>query len=356
MIARFDYLDASASPEAGRVRAAVELMFSRYPKHGHRQLRDRLRSRDNISHLSAFFELVVHELIIRSGASILAIEPEIDGTNRSPDFLAQDQHGRRFYVEAALATGQSDQEAAAEKLWRQAVQSIDEVQSPDFFLRLERSGAPTAPIKGKELRHRVEAWLRTLNYRAIAKAWEEGGDLDTFVDKVNGVTIRLTPVPRKATRGSSVRTRSIAAGIEYWEGEAVGPIRSAIIGKAGRYGDLGLPYIVAVNALYEAAEEDLAEDALFGIPGSGISLTKGVWRSAHRPTNTRLSAVLSTERLDPWSLGYREIRLFDNPWARYPLNGISLGVDRLAVEGRELVRHQGQRLHQILGLPADWPG
>ena len=145
-------------------------------------------------------------------------------------------------------------------------------------------------------------------------------------------------------------------------------IRDAVIGKATRYGDLDLPYVVAVNATSDYADEEDAVDALFGplativrSTGAGYEheparLPDSVWKGRGGPTNTRVSAVLSTERLTPWSVGKQRARLIINPWARKPLPELALGVDVLRLEGPLLRRFPGNDLRTIFGCPEGWPG
>lgn len=101
----FDELNAALTPEAKSVRTKTESMFSRYHDAAKAVLRTRLRSTDDNTHLSAYFELAIHELLLQAGCNILEIEPMMCKTSRSPDFLAQTHSGERFYLEAMLSTG-----------------------------------------------------------------------------------------------------------------------------------------------------------------------------------------------------------------------------------------------------------
>jgi hypothetical protein len=114
LVPHFGYLNSSARVEAARVRAVVELMFDRYPAQTQKALRRRLRSADNNTHLGAFLELALHDLLLRSGCRMLAVEPDLEDTLRSPDFLAETPQGQRFYLEATLSTGRSRSEEGAE--------------------------------------------------------------------------------------------------------------------------------------------------------------------------------------------------------------------------------------------------
>ena len=149
-------------------------------------------------------------------------------------------------------------------------------------------------------------------------------------------------------------------------------IRDAVNGKATRYGDLDLPYVVAVNAMSDFANEEDAVDALFGPLATIVQRTgegdehefarlpdsvwNSEWKGPGEPTNTRVSAVLSTERLTPWSVGQQRARLIINPWAQKPLPEPALGVDVLRLQGPWLRRFPGKDLRTIFGCPEGWPG
>jgi hypothetical protein len=75
LISQFDYLNESSRAEAEKVRTVVDEFYSRCPSEHRTALRNRLRSIDDIAHHGAFFELALHELLIRAGCSIIAVEP-----------------------------------------------------------------------------------------------------------------------------------------------------------------------------------------------------------------------------------------------------------------------------------------
>lgn len=369
LVSSFDYLNASDRLEAARVRATVEEMFAQYPASAQEGLRRRLRSIDNNTHISAFFELALHELLLRSGCHVLAVEPGLEGTLRSPDFLAQTQAGQRFYLEATLATGRSQADEGANRRLREALQAIDAVQSPDFFLDLHISGMPTAPVSGAQLRRRLQQWLGDMDYQQVAHLWNGShGALPVFQYEQHGVRFRVSPVPRGQSRGTIARSRAIAGRtLSPLSIPPQVPIRNSVLAKATRYGELDAPYIVAVNAMSDYADAESANDASFGTLGVSVRQTPdgfeeretrsydGAWRGAGGPINTRVSAVLSTERLTPWSIGQRRARLVLNPWARYPLTGTSFGVDVFEVRNERLNSVTGASLRKIFGLPEGWP-
>jgi len=84
----FVYLNASARPGVQAIRNAIEDWLLRYPSDDRAELRARLRSDDNYQHRSAFFELFLHEMLLRLGCNV-EVHPQIVGTHRRPDFYVQ---------------------------------------------------------------------------------------------------------------------------------------------------------------------------------------------------------------------------------------------------------------------------
>lgn len=369
LVSKFDYLNRSGRAEAERVRELIEGQFSRYAADDRNILRTRLRSTDDNQHMGAAFELVLHELLLRAGCKILAVEPLLKGTGRSPDFLVQTECGSHFYLEATLATGRSRRQEGADRRLNEALQAINSVNSPDFFLDVDTSGTPTAPVTVRRLRGRLDRWLQSLDYeQIIAQVGDEGVARPQFKYDQHGVSFRIAVTPRRQYRGTTKGGRAIGSRtLAPQMVRSQESIRTAVVGKAGRYGDLDAPYIIAINALSDYASEDDAFDALFGeeiistrqtAEGFERRISRdidGAWRGPSGPVNTRVSAVLSTERLGPWSLGQRRARLFMNPWARRPLEVLPLAIDIREVRDEQIYCTAGNSIADLLGLPEGWP-
>jgi hypothetical protein len=245
LISAFDYLNESARSEANKVREAVEAYFARYPAAHQDGLRLRVRSRNNDAHHAAMFELLMHEMLLRSGCVIEAVEPDIAGTNNKPDFLVRDVGDNRFYLECVAPTGRAVAEAGAERRMDELLNAIDAVASPDFFLAVFTRGMPEQPVAVARLKRDIEQWLRGLNYDAAPTAWQEGrGTLWEFEQTHHGAEIRIEAVPRQRTRGE-MGDRAIGAqmGDAQWVQDHVA-IRDAVRRKAGKYGALERPYVV----------------------------------------------------------------------------------------------------------------
>jgi len=362
LISKFDYLNESGRQAAQQVRDQMGQMFARYPAEHADEMRRRLRSRDDTLHQSAFFELPLHELLIRQGFTIEEVEPVL-ANGRAPDFLVASPQGDRFYLEATLASGQPAATAGAERRMREALQAIDDVQSPGFFLSLHPRGTPDRPVAVARLRRDIQRFVDALDHATVIADLAAGRPWPTFEREEHGALFRIEAVPKGRLGGGNLR----AIGVRMMAPMQVQPqdaIKSAVLGKAGRYGDPDLPFVIAVNSLEDYARADDAEDALFGSHAVGINAAgedrwirnpDGVWHTATGPGYSRVSAVLSTERVYPWSLGQRRARLIYNPWARRPLPDVPLGLDIVRIVDNVFQRQDGQPLGEILGLPEDWP-
>lgn len=363
IISAFDYLNASAREEAGKVRGVVEQYFARYPEPDRNALRGRLRSKIDIHHHAAMFELLLHELLLAAGCVIEAVEPSVPSSTHKPDFLVRSANGDRFYIEAIVPPCVSAAQAAAHRRLEEALNAIDEVNSADFFLSVFTTGLPDAPVAFGTLRQAVQAWVEGIDYDAVKAAWDNGAPLESFEQTHYGAQFRVEPVPRLRSRGA-LGERAIGArmgGVQIVEDHVA--IRNAVVKKANRYGDLDLPFVVAVNAMGQFSGEDQADFALFGdeqivINGGEPRLQRaptGVWYGPHGARKRGVSAVLSTETLTPWSLGQRRARFFINPWANRAFRP-AIGIDVCRVQDERMIKEQGRAWYEVLGLPADWPG
>jgi hypothetical protein len=367
----FIYMNVSARPGVGAIRATLEDWFSKYPKAGRPELRARIRS-DNHDHRSAFFELFLHELLRRLDCKI-ELHPTLSGTTRHPDFAVTSQNGETFYVETVLATDQSKEEMAAEARKNQVYDALNRLDSPDFYIGMDLHGAPATPPSAKTIRAFLLKYLAQLNRDEIGRLFEQGGfpALPHWKYEHDGWTIDFFPVPKPDSVRGKTGARPI--GVQF-EGvrllETKDAIKNAVLEKAGRYGRLSSPYIIAVNVLSDHVDETDALQGLFGdeqfVYTTSASLPQlpefrraanGAWTSSTGPTNTRVSGVLIFEQLSPSSIPWVTSCLYLNPWAAAPYEG-PLNVLRRGVAGagNKIDYFDGQSLSALFGLPSGWPG
>jgi len=361
LIGQFDYLNTSARPEAERVRAVVDVMLARYPEQHRPDLVRRIRSREDGTHYGAAFELILHEFMLREGFRIAEIEPRV-ANGRSPDFLVDRDQTGHFYLEATVALGPVASDSGADRRMRDALQAIDNVQSPNFFLSVHPRGWPASQVPIGKLRKRVQRFVDDLKPDSVFADVDAGRPLPQMTYSHDGLEVRIGATP-KQNPGRLTR----AIGLRMMPGGVVTPheaVRDSTIDKASRYGELDLPYVVAINAMEEWADEDSALDAAFGSPAVAVNQDgdvrhirndDGVWRGPSGPQHRRVSAILSTERLTFWSLSQRRLRLILNPWATRPLLDTGWRSDVWRVENERLAKTDGQDIRMLLELPERWP-
>ena len=101
----YAYLNRSALPEADQARREIDGWLARYPAEHAGQLLLRLQSPLGQQHEAAFFELLLHQVLLSLGHRIAAIEPKLLHTWKSPDFLVESPAGERFFLEGVSAGG-----------------------------------------------------------------------------------------------------------------------------------------------------------------------------------------------------------------------------------------------------------
>ena len=162
----FDYMNGSARPGICAIRELLEQWFEHLQDDAKADIRARFRSRDDVQHQSAWFELFWHELMRRGGYD-LEIHPTVANVTTNPDFLAQRNGVSRFYLEATLAMRPGD--PAADRRLAQLHDTLDRMDSPDYFLTFEYRGSPEDNIRGRALRERLGRWLQQLDFEEISR-------------------------------------------------------------------------------------------------------------------------------------------------------------------------------------------
>lgn len=370
----FDYLDQSARPEAERVRTLIEQMLAQYPQSDAKAMIARLRSNEEVEHNAAFFELCLHELLVRRDFQIADVEQEAPGSSKRPDYLVRSPEGVEFFLEATLASGEAAVDRGARKRLDAVLGVVSETLHPLFRVAVLGAVAPPSPVSGKRLRKAVLTWLNSLDPNAPAAAVERdevAEDKDEAADPfVRVLTIDKYSITLRAVR----RTRAglEPPGIAYISNlRALNPteaIRKKIGDKASRYGrDLGKPYFIAINSTQMQQRVEHFEQAVFGslryaLPTNDddaeVEVTRrtdGLWLNAEGPQYRRVSGVLCFAKLTPWGLSSATVRLIENPFAEHAMTLDALGVPVTYVQDEQIRSRAGLSIADLLQLPAGWP-
>lgn len=370
--AQFSYMNRSARDDVEAIRQKLEEWFSHYPKLEQPELRSSFRSELDTQHQSAFFELFLHELMIKLDCRVTP-HPPIPNTTKTPDFLVEPSDADSFYIEAVLATYESADEVAAESRKNIVYDILNrEVASSDFYLWLRLRGTPATPPPAKKIASFVNSRLAKLDPDEVSLLHEKGrmADAPCWIFEHDGWIIDFRPIPKKpeARKKEGVRPLGAFSSGEWTDSRT--PLLEAITKKAGRYGKLNLPYIVAVNSTEFVDEIDVTE-ALFGKEQFNVFVSEtksrepveplmsrvldGAWTSPEGPRYTRVSAVLLAIRLSPWNIAQCDVSLYHNPWAQKPYRSVLNRLPQAIVESNHIKRMEGVTIAEIFDIPESWP-
>jgi hypothetical protein len=355
----FDYLNVSARPGIVAIRELVERWFGRIPVDSQADIGARFRSRNEAQHKGAFFELFWHELLVRSGHQV-AIHPAVPNARTSPDFLASSDGIPQFYLEATSAVPPEENQAAERRI-AQLHDTLNRMDSPDYFLAIQYRGDPQDNLPGRTLREQLERWLRGLDFGQISDLYNSRrhSEVPSFTWGEPNCSLTFTPIPKSVeTRGQpGIRPVGLHAKWEWSQVRTLEDIRVAVEGKANKYGELGLPLVVAVNVLNDFSDDTDTLYAIFGEKPFGDRIPNGAWYGPAGPRNTFVSAVSVVHQLTPTNLRDRSVELIHNPWGAHGLPQNCLALPRRSVRllDGKFERGDGMSAADILGIPALWP-
>lgn len=368
---KFRYLNRSGRAPAQRIRELLEEWFSHYPEKDRPDLRGRFRSELDTHHQAAFFELLVHELLLRVCAAVDVHPAPPQGGGRRPDFLATAGDGNRLYVEAVTAEDEPREEAAARARMNQVYDVLNRLESPNFFIGVRLRAYPEAPPPAGDIRRFLAEKLENLDPDTLEFGKHGFDGLPKWPYEDEGWRIEFFPIPKSPELRGQAGVRPIGLHFEAFRWlDTRGPIRDAVVEKARAYGALELPYIIAVNALADHVDETDVMEALFGKEQFTFRIElgpeqrprfsripDGAWTSANGPRYTRVSAVLICCGLGPSTLRWASACVYHNPWAAKKYEG---GLNQLpqamGEEGKKMEWRGGKSLAEVLEIPADWPG
>ncbi len=362
----YQFLQRSPHIETVRQRKLLKEWFS-HLQFGKADFLGRFQSKDLGNSESAFFELYLHELLIRLGCSVTP-HPETEEGN--PDFLVRAEDGSEFYLEAIAPIGVPKGKHQAYSKRNEVLDRIAKLESPDFFLDIHSQGRLSKSYSVSELKRelkRLEKWVANLCYDSVVTQIDEKKRPPSFTLRVDGLTLHIDPQPTRRFRGSpGISTLGI-----FSFGEAVSddnPLLAAILTKAKKYKRLSKPYIVAVNYLDWPPDRSIILDTFLGkaelrypnhpdveAQPAIFRPNPGLWRD---DKYTTVSGVILGVGIEPSMIADRELTLFLNPYADYLYHGRLEELPQGIVPkgSRDSIEWQpGIHPRSIFGLPKGWP-
>jgi hypothetical protein len=313
----------------------IEDWFARIPITEQRELRSRFRCGFDAGLAAAFQELCLHELFLRAGCKP-TLHATLAGTAKQPDFLVQEADGSELLLEAKSSTDISS--GPENNPWRNRILDfLRGFKCDGFSLGVGEVTAGSSDLSQRLLRKHIREGLSTPvdgNPERI---------LIPPLETDDGWKIRLT-----AFSDASFTNKSRCVLYEAWSRTWNGPtcaLLNSLKKKGGRYGDgVSMPFVIAVNSFDPMLVDRDYEEPLLG--------ERGFWGSSSAPQYRRVSAVLFTKNLWPETLlaGQVESRLYLNPFAQRPYNGILTKLDTFRFEGGSWQRYPGKAIHELLQL------
>jgi hypothetical protein len=365
----FAFMDRSARPAIATVREFLEDCARMYPSDELAEPIARIQSGNDTHFKSASFELILHASLVRLGYKLQPHPQLQNGSTARPDFLAVTPDGQEFYLEAVLASEDNGGEPAADARIGTALDALATANHSNFMVSVESDGIPTTQPSGNRLKTAVLKWLDTLNPDEVQSTiGRDGLDAAPTLEWAHeDWQLTLRPIPlRPDRRGKSMTLIGVlddsGAFIDAWT-----PIRNAIKYKGSKYGELGKPFLVAVN--FDSFHLDRIDEmqALFGEEQFVFNTVRseaeprfqrapnGAWYGKKGPQYTRASGAWIFNDLSPYTVANRRQTIYLNPWASHPLPDALTQLPHAVARDQKMQWSDGVSLSQIFGLRDGWP-
>jgi hypothetical protein len=336
----YSYLNRAAGERWARVRTLLEDWFAHYPNEHKAELRKRFGMSDQGTHLGAWWELYMYSLYRRLGYSI-EIHPKLAGVDTTPDFLVT-LGGDSMYVECTVVSATDGPITSNPGIEAAIYDAINQITDRNFLVGLRFKQEGDQQPSRKEIVAGIGNWLKELDPDDVLAALEATGttgDLAilperdfTFRDWI--ITCIAYPNrPDKRYEGGRLLGSLPGSGVFVIQNAE--RIREAVRAKGRHYGALGSldkPLVVTVLSVNNIAEQRDVTDAVFGsiaisyVQGDRSSVKPirqqdGYWRGPDSDRGARVSAVLFSHDLQPWSVASHLPAAWINPWADKRING-----------------------------------
>ena len=242
------------------IRQKCELWFKHFPVQHQSNLRGRFRSTNNGHHEGAFFELFLHELLIRLGCEV-QVHPEMEGI--TPDFLVCQPDQKQFYLEAT-SVGPHMGPFALNANEQDVIDKLNKLTSPHFEIIYSITGELTRMLHLKRVTSGFQELLEAHDPDAVQSLVDKEGThaAPSHVIEEGGWTLTgwLAPIPLEDR--SSNRIGKLARISIVHANNPIDAVQKAITVKRRKYRNLDLPLVVAVNVLNPIYAPDADKELL----------------------------------------------------------------------------------------------
>lgn len=335
----YEFLCKSDCQYAREAREFLLSGLKDYPDAEARELVGRLSSED-VQFNSAFWEIYLYQLFASIGYEI-QVHPEVSN-GKNPDFYLSHPSGQNLYLEALTSGVKKELDTASNKIIGEALDYIDaNVKSNLFRISIGNIGYPTNPVSKKEIANKISKWLEGLDHPECLES-ENSPSLKIDTGKNWKLEVEAKALQEPSPDGSIIYGNG---GFTQWIDTKTG-IKDRISEKAGKYGELNEPYVIAVNSTGHGLRRDDVFQVLFGEEEFYINPTSGEWSQGINPnglflsnrqeSHTRVSGVLIGYNIRPFTVKEDDVELYLHPYTQYPIQDGSLRtlpINKLDNEG-----------------------
>lgn len=361
----FAFLNRVAGSYWGHPRRLIEEWASHLPGDAdYADIRARIRSGDNRQWNSAFLELYLHEMLLRTGHAV-TLHPPLPSSARRPDFYAE-KDGSGFFMEAVVPAWSNKKDAAHARRNR-FFDVVNRMESPNFILMIRSLNEGDSNPLAARLRTELRKWLAGLNPDAI----DDLNSAPRYRWVQGDWSAEFSALPKKKeARGRSDRERRAIGVYAHEPARSVDDaetIRRALASKDGEYGYLGRPFIIAVGLFIHDRDHWHSMNAFYGhetiewSEGTGETSASrsadGYWGAPGSSAHTNVSSVLLVNQLQPYHVQKAEVTLWHHPSAAEPTPP-SLRTPGQVVQVRDrhvTVTPTGIDSTALFGLSDPWP-
>ena len=358
----FDFWNSSAWEAAQNIRDVLEDWFSNIPEIEQQELRSRFRS-DNQNHASAFFELLLHQLLFRFQLQAFEFQPPRQGAKSKPDFFISSERSS-CYVEANVMGLKGFM--ADNPLENMVFDAIDEIASETptrVSFMADTEGVLTKTPSLSKIKSKVRRWLRDLDKSTIKPGRFRS---NPFMDIEDGDwRLRLQAFAYHERPLDRLVGGSAKGGVDTTKTD----LRTNILAKNRQHRGLEYPLMIAMNTQSGFQDPDDEVDAIFGDLRLTIRVgansaqqervsrgSEGVWHRHGSIRNQNLHGVLFFRGVFPNNVHSAKTCLYINPYVETSLPDELMQLGTACVVDSELQYKPGRSLGEILDLPRDWPG
>lgn len=349
----YSSLASSTKPEMITIRQVLEAWFREFPDVNDKfDLLGRFQSDNDDQHLAAFFELYCFTLLLAQGFEV-EIHQRIDHTKRTqPDFLVKRDNVPLFYLESTTVTDRPEETGELKRL-HDVLDYVNRLESPGSLIGVKIVSIGPSMPGTKPLRQMLQRELEKLDPDQLIVDEKMYGRqaVPKWPWRQDGWHLVFYPIPSTGhiqdPLNEPVAVTSSVKSADPWRN-----LPPVLEGKAKKYGNPRVPYIIAVNDIlkqdvlgeFEVNAALFGAGALIGATPVTIDLSKyratddnGLWYGHQGPRNRQVSAVLFVSGLVPKSIFNKTPVLWRNPWANHSLDSSLWLGQKWSVETSDMV-------------------